>query len=125
MAANYQPRRIKRLKQADSGVKRGAKLQVWQGDAPIKKQKSLRKRVDLPRTMFYYNDVLKRKTNKKEVTNMNTYLVENPVTGYQERLTARELQAWANELQGWRDDLTLDQGVELLENRGYIVDLIW
>lgn len=56
---------------------------------------------------------------------MNTYLVKNPVTGYQERLTARELQAWANELQGWRDDLTVDQGVKFLENRGYIVDLIW
>ena len=75
--------------------------------------------------MFYYNDVLERKANKKEVTNMNTYLVKNPVTGYQERLTARELQAWANELQGWHDDLTVDQGVKFLENHGYIVDLIW
>lgn len=69
MAANYRSRRPKRLKQADSGAKQDVKQSNDTGDAITKKIKNLRKRVDFPRIMFYYNDVLKRKTKKKEVMN--------------------------------------------------------
>lgn len=43
--------------------------QCW-GCKRQKRQKSLRKRIDLPRTMFYYNNVLKGRTKKKRGKNM-------------------------------------------------------
>ena len=61
MAANYRLRRLNRLKWAENGVKRGVMQPTTIGGCKRrKKQKSLRKRVDLPRTMFYYNNVLKK-----------------------------------------------------------------
>ena len=54
---------------------------------------------------------------------MNNYKVYNPETNFESRLWANELIQWADELSGSQP--TENQAVELLENRGYVVDLVY